>query len=42
MTAFRRKLVSVLGGVWLLTGAVPADAQSIAPGQVYDSALRAA
>jgi len=41
MTAFRKKLVSVLGGVWLLAGAVPADAQSISPGQVYDSAFRA-
>jgi hypothetical protein len=39
MMTFRKKLASALGGVWLLTGAVPAGAQS--PGQVYDSAFRA-
>jgi len=41
MTAIRKKLASALGGVWLLTGAIPAGAQSVAPGQVYDSAFRA-
>ena len=41
MRAIRKKLASILGGVWLLAGAIPAGAQSVAPGQVYDSALRA-
>jgi hypothetical protein len=41
MKAIGKKLAAVVGGVWFLVGAAPSGAQSIAPGQVYDSAFRA-